>query len=222
MLGFVSLPSALAQWCEGSAVGYRILGVDPGLTRCGIGVIESGPGRGVKLIDVGVIRTDPATDLADRLHQIHLELDTWLARLEPHALAVERVFAQHNVRTVTGTAQVAGVAMVAARARGISVASHTPSEVKAAVSGHGRAPKEQVQEMVRRILALETRPKPADAADALALAITHAWRSGGALGQASVMAGAGGPQTPAQRAWAAAAARTSGPARRGVNVGRTR
>src|SRR5690625_5248773 len=155
---------------------FSILGVDPGLTRCGIGGIEAGPGRRVRLVEVDVIRTAADAALSHRLADIDKQLGQWVQRFQPDAVAVEQVFAQHNVRTVTGTAQVAGLAMVAATRAGIPVATHTPSEIKAAVTGNGRAPKEQVQEMVRQILQLSTRPRPADAADALALAITHAWR----------------------------------------------
>ncbi|WP_156222407.1 crossover junction endodeoxyribonuclease RuvC [Pseudactinotalea suaedae] len=183
----------------------RILGVDPGLTRCGIGVIEALPGRTVRLVAVDVIRT--AADMAPerRLLQIAQAFEEWIERYRPDAVAVERVFAQHNVRTVTGTSQVAGLAMVAATRVSVPVALHTPSEVKAAVTGSGRAEKAQVQEMVRRILGLEEAPSPADAADALAIAITHGWR-----GSATVvpMPGVQG-QTAAQRAWAEAAAGTA-------------
>ncbi|TDE92460.1 crossover junction endodeoxyribonuclease RuvC [Occultella glacieicola] len=191
-------------------MSFRILGVDPGLTRCGLGLVEAGRGRSLRLVDVGVARTRADEDPALRLAHIADELEAWIRRLEPDAVAVERVFAQHNVRTVTGTAQVAGLAMVAATRAGVPVALHTPSEVKAAVTGNGRAEKAQVQEMVRRILDLDERPQPADAADALALAITHAWRSH-AVGQ--VHAGAPGErQTAAQQAWARAeaAARSGG------------
>lgn len=188
----------------------RILGVDPGLTRCGLGALERRQGRQLQLLDVDVIRTAADVDLADRLLTISEQLDHWIQRIQPDAVAVEAVFAQHNVRSVTGTAQVAGLVMVAARRAGISVAVHTPSEVKAAVTGHGRAPKEQVQEMVRRILSLAARPQPADAADALALAITHAWRAhaGGRVSSA-------GSQTAAQQAWARAEAGAR--AQRGVS-----
>lgn len=133
----------------------RILGVDPGLTRCGLGVVEARPDRSVRLVAVDVVRTPP--DLAPELRLLAMAeaFEEWLGRHRPDAVAVERVFAQHNVRTVTGTAQVAGLAMVAATRAGIPVALHTPSEVKAAVTGSGRAEKAQVQEMVRRILQLE-------------------------------------------------------------------
>lgn len=156
----------------------RVLGVDPGLTRCGLGVVEGTPGRPPTLVAVGVIRTPADLDVSKRLVLIEQELDEWIARYQPDAVAVERVFAQHNVRTVMGTAQASGVAMVVAARRGLPVALHTPSEVKAAVTGSGRADKEQVTTMVTRILKLSERPTPADAADALALAICQVWRGG--------------------------------------------
>ncbi|TDO52856.1 Holliday junction endonuclease RuvC [Kribbella sp. VKM Ac-2571] len=156
----------------------RVLGVDPGLTRCGLGVVEGTPGKPPALVAVGVIRTPPDLDVSKRLVLIEEELDAWIARHQPDAVAVERVFAQHNVRTVMGTAQASGVAMVVAARRGLPVALHTPSEVKAAVTGTGRADKEQVTTMVTRILKLSERPTPADAADALALAICQVWRGG--------------------------------------------
>ncbi|HET6294099.1 MAG TPA: crossover junction endodeoxyribonuclease RuvC [Kribbella sp.] len=156
----------------------RVLGVDPGLTRCGLGIVEGTPGRPPKLVAVGVIRTPADLDVARRLVQIEAAIDEWITEHRPDAVAVERVFAQQNVRTVMGTAQASGVAMVVAARRGLPVALHTPSEVKAAVTGSGRAGKEQVTTMVTRILKLDERPTPADAADALALAICHVWRGG--------------------------------------------
>jgi crossover junction endodeoxyribonuclease RuvC len=153
----------------------RVLGVDPGLTRCGLGVVEGRPGRAT-LVAVGVARTPADADLGARLVALEVEIEGWLDRHQPDAVAVERVFAQHNVRTVMGTTQAGAVAITAAARRGIPVALLTPSEVKAAVTGSGRADKAQVGLMVTRILRLAELPKPADAADALALAICHAWR----------------------------------------------
>jgi crossover junction endodeoxyribonuclease RuvC len=154
----------------------RVLGVDPGLTRCGVGVVEADPGRPPRLIEVGVVRTDPSVDVPHRLVAIEAGLEEWITRHRPEVVAVERVFAQHNLHSVTGTAQAAGVAMLVAARRGLRVATHTPSEVKASVTGSGRADKAQVTAMVTRILRLPAPPKPADAADALALAICHLWR----------------------------------------------
>ena len=144
----------------------RVLGVDPGLTRCGLGIVEGSPGKPPALVAVGVIRTPADLDVAKRLVRIEAELEEWISEHRPDSVAVERVFAQHNVRTVMGTAQASGVAMVVAARRGLPVALHTPSEVKAAVTGSGRAGKEQVTTMVTRILKLAERPTPADAADA--------------------------------------------------------
>jgi crossover junction endodeoxyribonuclease RuvC len=158
----------------------RVLGVDPGLTRCGVGVVEGAPGRTLHLVDVGVVRTPSTMAVPERLVAIERELETWVRRSEPDAVAVERVFSQHNVRTVMGTAQASAVAMLVAARHGLPVALHTPSEVKAAVSGNGRADKAQVAMMVTRLLRLSTTPRPADASDALALAICHVWRGGAA------------------------------------------
>ena len=155
----------------------RVLGVDPGLTRCGIGIVDtSTPKSQMKFIAVGVIKSSPDLPLEQRLLEIDRGLRSWIDDHQPDVIAVERVFSQHNVRTVMGTAQVAGIALVAAAQYGIKVAMHTPSEVKAAVTGSGRAKKGQVGDMVQRILNLKEIPKPADAADALALAIFHIWR----------------------------------------------
>jgi crossover junction endodeoxyribonuclease RuvC len=154
----------------------RVLGIDPGLTRCGLGVVDGLPGRRPHLIAVDVVRTSTDLDVARRLVAIEQAVEEWVTNYRPTAVAIERVFAQHNVQTVMGTAQAAGVAMLVAARRGIAVSLHTPSEVKAAITGTGRAPKDQVAAMVRRILDLETAPRPADAADALALAICHVWR----------------------------------------------
>jgi len=154
----------------------RVLGIDPGLTRCGLGVVDGVPGRQPLLVAVDVIRTPADLDIARRLLTVEEAVDSWITRYRPTAVAIERVFAQHNVQTVMGTAQAAGVAMLASARHGISVSLHTPSEVKAAITGSGRASKEQVAAMVAKILKLEDVPQPADAADALALAICHVWR----------------------------------------------
>jgi crossover junction endodeoxyribonuclease RuvC len=154
----------------------RVLGVDPGLTRCGVGVVEGSVGRPLSLVDVGVVRTATDLPIEARLLEIARGLDSWIDAARPDAIAVERVFSQTNVRTVMGTAQVSGLALVAAATRGIPVTMHTPSEVKAAVTGNGRADKAQVGAMVTRLLRLGETPRPADAADALALAICHVWR----------------------------------------------
>jgi crossover junction endodeoxyribonuclease RuvC len=156
----------------------RVLGIDPGLTRCGVGVVEGETGRPLRLVDVGVVRTSADVPVPERLLSIQTALESWIEEHRPDVVAVERVFARSDVSTVMGTAQASGIALVCAARRGLPVALHTPSEVKAAVSGNGRADKAQVGLMVTRILRLDTTPRPADAADALALAIAHIWRGG--------------------------------------------
>ena len=156
----------------------RVLGIDPGLTRCGVGIVSGAPGSTLSLDGVGVIMTPTDADLDDRLLSLHSEITQWVQKYSPDVIAVERVFSQHNVRTVMGTAQAAGIALLVAAQNNIPVFMHTPSEVKAAVTGSGRANKSQVSEMVRRLLNLQEIPKPADSADALALAICHIWRGG--------------------------------------------
>ncbi|PVG82862.1 crossover junction endodeoxyribonuclease RuvC [Nocardioides gansuensis] len=156
----------------------RVLGIDPGLTRCGVGVVEGSVGRPLTLIDVNVLRTSADQPVAQRLVTIEKGLDAWLDEFEPDAVAVERVFARSDSSTIMGTAQASGIALVVAARRGLPIALHTPSEVKAAVTGSGRAAKPQVGAMVARILRLDAPPSPADASDAVALAITHIWRGG--------------------------------------------
>jgi crossover junction endodeoxyribonuclease RuvC len=155
----------------------RVLGVDPGLTRCGLGVVDGGAGRSVSCVAVEVLRTPPAAELGERLLALADLVEQWITIHRPDVVAVERVFSQHNVRTVMGTAQAGGVVALTAARAGLPVTFHTPSEVKAAVTGSGQAGKQQVTTMVTRLLALPDRPKPADAADALALAICHCWRA---------------------------------------------
>jgi crossover junction endodeoxyribonuclease RuvC len=167
----------------------RVLGVDPGLTRCGLGVIDGVPGRPPALVAADVLRTAAGEDIAARLLALEAGIEQWLTAHQPDAIAVERVFSQHNVRTVMGTAQAGAVAVVCAARRGLPVALHTPSEVKAAVTGSGRAGKDQVTAMVMRLLRMDDPPRPADTADALALAICHLWRGGM---QRRLAAGAGG------------------------------
>lgn len=174
----------------------RVLGIDPGLTRCGVGVVDVAPDRSAQLVHVGVVRSDPGEPIEVRLALIATGLRAVIDVHGPDVVAVERVFAQHNRQTVMGTAQASGIALLVAGERGLPAATHTPSEVKAAITGYGSADKRQVQTMVARVLRLETLPQPADAADALALALCHAWRGG------TTAAAASGPLTPAQQAWA--------------------
>ena len=156
----------------------RVMGVDPGLTRCGVGVVDGAPGGSLVLVDVVVVRTPPEAPLEERLTGLERALEELVSRHCPEIIAVERVFSQHNLRTVMGTAQAGAVAALAAGRRGIPLSLRTPSEVKAAVTGSGRADKAQVTAMVTRVLRLDVPVRPADAADALALAITEIWRGG--------------------------------------------
>src|SRR5215831_5503721 len=180
-----------AYGCQPDGDTVRVLGVDPGLTRCGLGVVDGVAGRPPVLVSAGVVRTPAAADIAARLLALEEDIDRWLAEHQPDAVAVERVFSQHNVRTVMGTAQAGAVAIVCAARRGLPVGMHTPSEVKAAVTGSGRAGKDQVTAMVMRLLRMDDPPRPADTADALALAICHLWR-GGLQRRLAAAAGAGG------------------------------
>lgn len=164
----------------------RVLGVDPGLTRCGLGVVEGRPGR-ASLVAVGVVRTPSDAEPGERLVFLESELDRWMERFTPEVVAIERVFADVNVQSVMTTAHATAIALLTASKRGIPVAFHTPTEVKASVTGSGRAEKAQVGSMVARILGLNETPRPADAADALALAICHLWR-GAAQGRLSDLA----------------------------------
>ena len=154
----------------------RILGVDPGLTRCGVGVIDLGKSRKTTLVYVGVIQSLKASELDTRIGAIGTELETLISKFKPDVIAIERVFSQQNLSSVMGTAQVAGVAIFLAHKYKIPMAMHTPTEVKAAVTGSGRAGKVQVGAMVAKLLGLDEVPKPADAADALAIAICQGYR----------------------------------------------
>jgi crossover junction endodeoxyribonuclease RuvC len=195
----------------------RVLGVDPGLTRCGVGVVDGEPGRSLHLVGTDVIRTPAGDDIGARLLALESVLDHWISVHQPDAVAVERVFSQHNVRTVMGTAQAGAVAITCAARRGVPVALHTPSEVKAAVTGSGRAGKAQVTEMVSRLLRLADPPRPADSADALALAICHLWRgsaqqrlAAAAQAAAAMQAAAAGPAAAARSAAATRQAAAAG------------
>jgi crossover junction endodeoxyribonuclease RuvC len=171
----------------------RVLGIDPGLTRCGWGVVDGRPGARPTAVGVGVLRTMAELDLELRLLELHTAVTALLREYRPDVVAVERVFTQNNKGTAMGTAQAAGVAALAAAQADRPVAWHTPSEVKAAISGNGRADK--VTLMVTRVLGLTEAPKPADAADALALAVCHAWRGPAQdrLRRAAIAGGIGAP-----------------------------
>lgn len=173
----------------------RVLGIDPGLTRCGVGVVDVAADRSAMLVHVGVVRSSPDAPIEERLATIARGIRAVLDEHSPDVVAVEQVFAQQNRHSVMGTAQASGVALLLAAERGLHAALHTPTEVKAAITGYGSADKRQVQSMVARVLRLDAAPQPADAADALALALCHAWRSAGDPSPASTTL------TPAQRAW---------------------
>jgi crossover junction endodeoxyribonuclease RuvC len=157
----------------------RVLGIDPGLTRCGIGIVDSVGPQKLEIIEVGIIKTDVEAGLEFRLLELEKEISLWINKYKPDVIAIERVFSQLNVKTAMATGQAAGVALLLAAKAGIPVALHTPSEVKAAVTGSGRADKKQVAQMVKRLLRLKEIPKPVDSTDALALAICHHWRGVG-------------------------------------------
>lgn len=157
----------------------RVLGVDPGLTRCGLGIVENGTAQKLVMVGVGVIQTSADLELSQRLLALETELMIWIKEFKPDVIAVERVFSQLNIRTAMSTGQAAGVALLIAARSGIPVAMHTPTEVKAAVTGSGRADKKQVALMVQKLLSLKEIPKPVDTTDALALAICHHWRGSG-------------------------------------------
>ena len=180
----------------------RVLGVDPGLTRLGVGVVDVS-GQTQSLVHHSVLRSSPDQSIEHRLMKLGRELEAAVDEHAPDAIALERVFAQQNLHSVMGVAQVSGIVLRAAAERGIPIVMLTPTEVKAAVTGYGAAEKAQVAEMVRRLLRLAEPPKPADAADALALAITH---GRAVVRTGSVGAATGTPPTAAQKAWAAAEA----------------
>ena len=166
-----------------------ILGVDPGLTRCGFGVVAVN-GQQLRMVAAGVIKTAADTPIEQRLLEVWRGLTALIEQHRPDAIAVERVYAQLNVRTVMGTAQASGLALTIAALHGISVATYTPTEMKAAITGSGRAEKAQVMSMVQRVLKLDAPVRPADASDALGLAICHCWR--GAAKERIARAVAGG------------------------------
>lgn len=160
-----------------STEGLRVMGIDPGLTRCGLSVVQAERGRQVMPIAVGVVRTPPQADLTVRLLELSDAVNEWMDEYQPDVVAIERIFERGNVSTVMHTAHGVGVLVLAAAQRGIDVHMYTPSEAKKAISGNGRADKKQMTAMITRILGLSEPPKPADAADALALAVCHCWRA---------------------------------------------
>lgn len=151
----------------------RVLGIDPGLTRCGFAVLEVAPGGRGRALSIGVMRTATSLPLERRLGQIHEDLEELLAEFGPSTVAVERIFFQSNSRTAMSVAHVSGIVMALAARRGLAVVEYTPSQVKNAVAGWGGADKQQMQDMVRTRLSLAEAPSPADAADAAAVALCH-------------------------------------------------
>ena len=152
-----------------------VLGIDPGLTRCGYGLVEGDlDGREtLRVCQAGVLETDAKLDVEVRLAQIHTDIDSLLREFRPEAVVVERVFFQRNAKTAIPVAQASGIAVGLAGAQGLSVRQFTAQQVKLAVTGYGAASKEQVQEMVARLCGLREVPRPPDAADAIGLAITY-------------------------------------------------
>lgn len=163
----------------------RVLGIDPGLSRCGVAVVEGSVARPVAR-RAGVVRTDPQEPLGRRLAALHDQLAAVLREERPDAVAIERVFFNVNANATTGigVAQAAGVAHLVAALAGIEAVEYTPSQVKGTVSGSGDADKDQVGFMVRATLRLAEVPRPADVADALALALCHLQHAGGHAGGA--------------------------------------
>ena len=150
-----------------------VLGIDPGLSRCGYGLVARGEGSSLRARAAGVLETDPHLELAQRLLVLHTELQGLLDELRPDAVVVERVFFQVNAKTAMAVGQASGLALLAAAAAGCEVTQYTSSEVKQALVGYGAATKEQVQRMVAQVLGLGAVDGPPDVADALALAICH-------------------------------------------------
>ena len=149
-----------------------VLGLDPGLSRCGYCVLDVGT-RHPRAVALGVFRTSPELPVPERLAELLRDFRGLIEEFPPVSVAVERVLFQTNVRTAMGVGQASGVLMAEAAQLGVPVREYSPNEVKAAVAGDGSAGKQQVQEMVRRLLGLAEAPRPADAADAAAIALTH-------------------------------------------------
>jgi len=150
-----------------------VLGIDPGLSRCGFGAVRTDARRRPLAVEHGVLRTPHTDPIHQRLASLHGQLEELLGRLRPDVVVVERVFFQNNARSAMGVAQASGLAMALACRQGCTVEQYTSNEVKQAVAGYGSAEKHQTQTMVAHLLGLEQLPKPADAADALALALCH-------------------------------------------------
>jgi crossover junction endodeoxyribonuclease RuvC len=182
-----------------------VLGIDPGVSRCGYGAVVRGAGGSLVAASFGVIHTEPEAELPERLAVLHRELEGLVRDLRPCALAVERVLFQVNTRTAMSVGQASGLALAVAGRTGVPVFHYSPNEVKLAVTGDGTAGKPQVQEMVARLLKLARPPQPADAADALGLAVCHL----GSVGLRTAVAAEGPPSDRLTRAVGAALAKES-------------
>ena len=158
---------------QASSEGYIILGIDPGLTRCGYAILQMNSAKDITARALGVIRTPTTNSLHERLGEIHQEIEALLGEYRPHAVAIEQVFFQNNVRTAMGVGQASGIVLALAARAGCVVAQYTPSQVKNTVAGWGGATKDQIGHMVQQRLRLESAPQPADAADAAAIALCH-------------------------------------------------
>jgi crossover junction endodeoxyribonuclease RuvC len=157
-----------------------VMGIDPGLSRCGYGVVVRTPGRGrggMHAVAAGTLATPASDALPDRLAALAEGLDGLLGEFSPSVVVVERVLFQANARTAMAVGQASGLALAASARKGAAVVQYSPNEVKLAVTGYGSATKAQVQRMVQSLLALAEVPRPPDTADALALAITHLSRA---------------------------------------------
>lgn len=152
--------------------GTRVLGIDPGLSRCGYGLVEHRDGD-TRAVAAGVLRTPASRPVPERLLALSDDLDGLCGELAPDAVAVERVLFQVNARTAMSVGQASGLALVAAARRGLEVVEYSPNAVKQAITGHGGADKAAVQAMVASLLGLAEPPEPPDVADALALALCH-------------------------------------------------
>ena len=158
---------------QASSEGYIILGIDPGLTRCGYAILQMNSAQDITARALGVIRTPTTNSLPERLGEINQEIEALLGEYRPHAVAIEQVFFQNNVRTAMGVGQASGIVLALAARAGCVVAQYTPSQVKNTVAGWGGATKDQIGHMVQQRLRLESAPQPADAADAAAIALCH-------------------------------------------------
>ena len=179
-------------------MAQRVLGIDPGLTRCGYGLISKVSSRSLEFEKVGVFQTPSEMEVADRIGSLGAEIDKLLQSTKPDLVAIERIFSQQNLKTVISVAQISGVVVYLCNKRAIPVTFFTPTQVKSTVTGSGRANKAQMTKMVTSILKLKELPKPADAADALGVATTAAWR-GGPVASNTL-------ETPAQIKWRSAEA----------------